>query len=104
MTTVAKSVSTTVIVVGSTTVTGRISVVVVTSRAVPLVVVLSVCDSVAVYVLIISVRRRSNVGKALTYTVAGVTVVRKYETQSALPDLVGHALAMIAIKQLSLMT
>jgi hypothetical protein len=39
----------------------------------------------------------------MTYTVAGVTVVRKYEAQSALPDLVGKALAMIAKTQLSLM-
>jgi hypothetical protein len=39
----------------------------------------------------------------MTYTVAGVTVVRKYEAQSALPDLVGNALAMMAKTQLSLM-
>jgi hypothetical protein len=41
--------------------------------------------------------------KGMTYTVAGVTVVRKYEAQSALPDLVGNALAMMAKTQLSLM-
>ncbi len=95
---VTMSVSTAIIVVGTTTVNGSISVVVVTSRAVPLVVVLSVNVSVAYWVLILCVRRKLKVWNGLTYTVAGVTVVRKYEAQSALPDLVGNALAMMANK------
>jgi len=60
---VTMSVSTAIIVVGTTTVNGSISVVVVTSRAEPLVVVLSVNVSVAYWVLILCVRRKLKVWK-----------------------------------------
>ena len=40
--------------------------------------------------------------KSSTYTVAGVTVVRKNEAQSVVPALVVKALAMTAVRQVSL--